>query len=1254
MKKSVLVILCLFLFQLSLPFLLSADTVIKVGVYENPPKVLIDRDGKPKGLFIDVLQYIASKEKWRIQYVPGTWVQCLQRLERGEIDLMVDVGYSEERAKRFDFSDEPVLSSWARLYTREDSEIKSLLDLRDKKIAVMKGALNSIEIKTVLKRMGIVSHFVEVKDYYEVFRLLRATEADAGLVTGIFGLQWERKYDVVRSPIILCAATLHFAVLKNQNRSLIKAIDDHMVALKRDKRSIYYHAYGRWIESLIPWQFPRWLMYVLVFSGIFMAWLIVHWAILKKAVKAKTAQLSITNEELQNEIMIRKQTEEDLQAEKSFIETTCNTLTDVLFVFDLQGRMLKWNRAGTRILGYSEEEVSAMKATDFFSEEDVPRVLETIQSVISDEYSIVEAPFRTKDGRLIPYELTGALLRDDENNPIGVCGIGRDIQERIMAEEKVRHLNSTLNAIRKVNQLIVKERDCKRLLKGACDHLIKTRDCHNAWIALIDESGEFVTTAEAGLGKEFLPLQRLLERGELVNCARRVLSESGVIYIKDPSTACAYCPLAKESHARGAMAVRLEQGGRTYGILSISIPKDLVRDKEELSLFEEVAGDISFGLHNIELRKMKEKSEEELRHERDFMARIMETSPVCITMVNREGQITFANPGAEEVLGLSPDEVTRRTYNSPEWRITDYDGKPFPNEHLPFRRVMDAGQPIFNVSHAIEWPDGRRVLLSINGAPLFDNVGQIEGVLCAIQDVTEQMKTEEALKKSETRYRALVEQIPAITYTAALDEASTTLYVSPQIEAILGLSPEEYKNDPDFWQKHLHPEDLESVFAEIARTHETGQPFAMEYRMTAKDGHEVCLRDEARIIKDEHGSPLCLQGIMVDITESKRAEERIKEYSENLEKMVGERTKELNRALYDAEEARDRIDGILKSVGDGLIVTDLYNRVILMNRAAEDLLGVRLSEVIDRPIDFAIEDTTLRNRIKTTLDKRESGYQFDFELPGDDLSNPRIIRGRTSIIEDKAGKHTGIITTMNDVTYEREVDRMKTEFISTAAHELRTPLTSIQGFSELLTTRDDITEEEKEECLFYINTQSINLANIINDLLDVSRIESGKGFSLDKAPCNIAELIRETVPSFQVHSKKHHFDLALPDEPLEAIVDKDKIRQVLENILSNAVKYSPEGGTIRITGNVVEDHYQVSIEDQGIGMTPEQVEKIFDKFYRADASNTAIPGTGLGMSIVKYLVEAHGGEVWVESPSTELGTGEVGKGTTVRFTIPIT
>ncbi|MEA3427655.1 MAG: HAMP domain-containing sensor histidine kinase, partial [Thermodesulfobacteriota bacterium] len=190
---------------------------------------------------------------------------------------------------------------------------------------------------------------------------------------------------------------------------------------------------------------------------------------------------------------------------------------------------------------------------------------------------------------------------------------------------------------------------------------------------------------------------------------------------------------------------------------------------------------------------------------------------------------------------------------------------------------------------------------------------------------------------------------------------------------------------------------------------------------------------------------------------------------------------------------------------------------------------------------------------------------------------------------------------------------------------------------------------------------------IINDLLDISRIESGIGFTLHKVSCNINEIIRERVKYFQASYPKRQFDIILPQEPVEVKVDKDKIGQVLENILSNAVKYSPEGGEIRLSTERIADcgfrnaeleerekestlrtpqsAIEISVADHGMGMSPEQVGQIFDKFYRADAFDAAISGTGLGMNIVKNYVEAHGGKVWVES--------ELGKGTVVKFLLKI-
>lgn len=379
-----------------------------------------------------------------------------------------------------------------------------------------------------------------------------------------------------------------------------------------------------------------------------------------------------------------------------------------------------------------------------------------------------------------------------------------------------------------------------------------------------------------------------------------------------------------------------------------------------------------------------------------------------------------------------------------------------------------------------------------------------------------------------------------------------------------------------------------------------------------------------------------------DLEESYR---KLEDYSKTLEEKVEERTRGMHEALRDTAEARDRIDGIVKSVADGLIVTDTYNRVILMNRAAEDLLGVRLSEVLDRPIEFAIEEQTLREKVKETLDKKSTGYFFDFNLSGDDPKHPRIMRARTSVIHDREGKQTGIVTIMHDVTHEREVDRMKTEFISTAAHELRTPLTSIQGFSEILMTRDDLGPEERNKFLSYINRQSVGLTNIINDLLDISRIESGRGFALNKTIYNTTDSVRNVIPYFQEQYKNHRFEIIPLDSPLELYADKEKMEQVFKNLFSNAVKYSPNGGIIRVREELSGEDYVAKIEDNGVGMTSEQVEKVFDKFYRVDASDTGIEGTGLGMTIVKHIVEAHGGRISLES--------EPGKGTTVTFTVPV-
>jgi|GEM_PF-5857376 len=233
---------------------------------------------------------------------------------------------------------------------------------------------------------------------------------------------------------------------------------------------------------------------------------------------------------------------------------------------------------------------------------------------------------------------------------------------------------------------------------------------------------------------------------------------------------------------------------------------------------------------------------------------------------------------------------------------------------------------------------------------------------------------------------------------------------------------------------------------------------------------------------------------------------------------------------------------------------------------------------------------------------------------------------------------------LGQVFERQQQDQIKTEFISIVAHELRTPLTSIRGYSELLMIKSDANVDEKEEFLGYINKEAIALTETINDLLDISRIESNQGFLLSKKSHSIKETFEDNIEVFQGVSKNHKFTLTLDVFCGDWLIDKDKMRQVLNNIYSNAIKYSPKGGLIETFVSDSEQSVVVSIKDQGIGMSSEDLDKIFVKFYRVDSSNTSINGTGLGANIMKYLIEAHGGKIIINS--------ELGKGTEVVFNIP--
>ena len=432
------------------------------------------------------------------------------------------------------------------------------------------------------------------------------------------------------------------------------------------------------------------------------------------------------------------------------------------------------------------------------------------------------------------------------------------------------------------------------------------------------------------------------------------------------------------------------------------------------------------------------------------------------------------------------------------------------------------------------------------------------------------------------------------------------------------------------------------VYQDLWQTIISGNVWQGNLRNRKKDGALFWEKATIWAIKDQGDQVIHYVGIKENITHQIAIEQELLAYRAKLEEIIEHRTVELQKSLERTMAAENRINSILASVAEGLMVTDINDKILLTNKVAERLFHVQADD-LNTTMQSLLAKYAL-SIIDLNNDEGSGSKRFDIELPTEDYLGIRVLQATTSPIFDQYGKEVnGKVTLFHDITKERELDRLKTEFVSTAAHELRTPLTSIRGFSELLLDRTFSAEEEKT-FLFYINQQAKYLTNIINDLLDVSRIESGVGFVLTKKETAIGLIIRGVVAFYQQLGTGHVYHLHLEERDSFLVIDKEKIVQALQNILSNAVKYSPEGGEISITGKVNEESYSIVISDQGIGMNPEQIDHVYDKFYRADNSNTAIEGTGLGMGIVRYIIEAHGGEIAVDS--------QPGVGTTVILILP--
>ena len=283
----------------------AAARKVRVGVYQNPPKVFTSEDGKPAGIFIDVINYVAQQEKWELEFVNGSWMEGLNRLENGEIELMPDVAYTADRARHFSFHTRPVISSWFQVYALHGSGIRSLLDLDGKKVVVLEGSVQQTSFLALAQSFHLQVSLVGVPDYHTVFQKVADKEADAAVTNQFFGNMNARKYGLEDTSIIFSPTSLHFATLLGRNIGLLSKIDEHLKTLKQDTGSMYYKSLKRWTSENVRFQVPQELKIIgmVVLGFLFLS--LAGSLLLKHQVNVRTMELQQSHAELEQRVLAR-------------------------------------------------------------------------------------------------------------------------------------------------------------------------------------------------------------------------------------------------------------------------------------------------------------------------------------------------------------------------------------------------------------------------------------------------------------------------------------------------------------------------------------------------------------------------------------------------------------------------------------------------------------------------------------------------------------------------------------------------------------------------------------------------------------------------------------------------------------------------------------------------------------------------------------------------------------------------------------
>jgi PAS domain S-box-containing protein len=601
--------------------------------------------------------------------------------------------------------------------------------------------------------------------------------------------------------------------------------------------------------------------------------------------------------------------------------------------------------------------------------------------------------------------------------------------------------------------------------------------------------------------------------------------------------------------------------------------------------------------------------------------RVVEHLPAIVYMesVARDAsnpqQMLYVSPQLEAILGFTPEEWVA----DPAAWMRQFHPEDRERVREEYARVEGTGEP-FDAEYRMYARDGRLLWFHDEAVSVRDADGEPLYWQGIMYDITAERVNEQRARESEDRYRALVDQLPAIVYQEEVSGPGLNLaYISARVTDVLGIAPAEWLADGTVWLRAIHPDDLPTVVEANERADITGQPFACEYRMVARDGRVLWFRDEAVLVHDDADQPLYWQGVMLDITARKEAESQLADAESRYRTLV----EQIPAIVY------------LDPIEEG---PTLY-----ISPQATDILGYTPEEWYAEPGIWARlvhPDDRARLAEAGALGEPHSSVYRLIAKDGSTVwvhDQARLIHGEDGRPRFWQGVLLDITQERRSQELERDLerereegerlraeDRMKTTFLQVVAHDLRTPLAAILGLAVTMERNDlELTEDEGRDMARRIAQNARKLDRIVADFLDLERLNRGLA-TPHYEPIDLGTIVRELVADSEGVAERH---LTVDVAPITISADVAMIERIVENLLNNTVKHTPRDSKIWIRLERPDGDALLIVEDDGPGVPEEERVRIFEPFRQGPGAGS---GSGVGLALVAAFAELHDGRAWVE------------------------